>query len=264
MKRESLMSKKISAAEQFAKNAEQYRDEAVFAKGKDLDWMREEVQLPRIQTLLDIGSGAGHTAIAFSDLAEQCIGIDVTPQMVDVANQFSVGQGISNVQFQVGDVENLPFADKSFCVVTCRLAAHHFPDVEQAMREISRVLKPGGVFLLVDHYAPEEKALNEFINLIDQTRDPSHVREYSLTEWHAFFTKNELSYEEIKKWDLTLPFDNWVSRSNTTEGRKNQLQQYFQTASPVAKDTFHIRYKEDGSVESFCLKSILVRGRKKQ
>jgi ubiquinone/menaquinone biosynthesis C-methylase UbiE len=64
-------------------------------------------------------------------------------------------------------------------VITCRLAAHHFSHIAKAMQEITRVLKPNGVFLLVDHYAPEDKSLDDFINQVDQTRDPSHLKEYT-------------------------------------------------------------------------------------
>ncbi|MCH5585159.1 class I SAM-dependent methyltransferase [Shimazuella sp. AN120528] len=253
-----------SASEQFAKNPEQYRDNKIFAAGKDLEKMKHAVKIPRIQTLLDIGAAAGHTAIAFADIAEQCVGIDVTPEMVKVANQFAKDKGVENVHFQVGDVESLPFEDETFCVVTCRFAAHHFPQIEKAMKEISRVLKPGGVFLLVDHYAPDNQELDRFINEINQTRDPSQVREYSLSEWKELIQKNELTYEEIAKWDLPLQYDNWVSRSSTPEAAKEKLQHLFQSASPLAKDTFSITYKMDGSIDTFCLKSILVRGAKKQ
>jgi ubiquinone/menaquinone biosynthesis C-methylase UbiE len=253
-----------SSSEQFAKNPEQYRDDKVFSAGKDLEEMKQSVGLPRVQTLLDIGTGAGHTAIAFASIAETCIGIDVTPEMVTVATQFAEEKELNNVTFQIGDVASLPFADESFCVVTCRLAAHHFPHINTAMQEISRVLKRGGVFLLVDHYAPADAELDHFVNTIDQTRDPSHVREYSLGEWKQLFQQNGLSYVEISKWDIPLHYDTWVARSATPEAAQQKLQHLFQSASSSAKDTFQITFKPDGSVDSFCLKSILVRGVKKQ
>ena len=253
-----------SSSEQFAKNPEQYRDDKVFAEGKDLEEMKQAVGLPKVQTLLDIGSGAGHTAIAFAGIAEKCIGIDVTPEMVTVAKQLAEKKGIKKVTFQEGDVESLPFADESFCVLTCRLAAHHFPHIEKAMQEISRVLKPGGVFLLVDHYAPDDADLDHFVNEVDQTRDASHVREYTLNEWKESFQQNGLSYEEISKWDILLQYDTWVARSATPEAAQQKLQHVFQSASPAAKETFQIMYKHDGSVDTFCLKSVLVRGVKRK
>lgn len=82
-----------------------------------------------------------------------------------------------NVRFQQGTAESLPFPDDSFDIITCRYAAHHFSDVRKAVREVARVLKQDGRFLLVDHYAPEDPVLDEFVNHLNRLRDPSHVRE---------------------------------------------------------------------------------------
>ncbi len=59
--------------------------------------------------LLDIGAGAGHTALAFSPYVQECIGIDATKEMVEVASSFAQEKGAENVRFQQGTAESLPF-----------------------------------------------------------------------------------------------------------------------------------------------------------
>src|SRR4051794_11522391 len=96
IKGENMMDASRSSAEQFAQNAEKYRDEPLFAEGDDLRLMVESISLPRVKTVLDIGTGAGHTALAFSKIAEQQVyGIDVTPQMIQVAKQLAKDKSIS-------------------------------------------------------------------------------------------------------------------------------------------------------------------------
>lgn len=133
----------------FSKNAVMYRDEKVFAEGKDLGVMIKTAECRADQRVLDIGAGAGHTALAFSPYVQECIGIDATKEMVEVASTFAQEKGAGNVRFQQGTAESLPFPDDSFDLITCRYAAHHFSDVRKAVSEVARVLKKDGRFLFV-------------------------------------------------------------------------------------------------------------------
>lgn len=254
---------KGTVRKQFSNNAEDYRDSPVFADGEDLRIMVESVAMTGTERVLDIGTAAGHTALAFSPFVEQVIGVDLTETMVRVATEFARDKGVSNIEYRVGDAENLSYPDTSFDLVTCRFAAHHFPNVKQAIQEISRVLKPGGRFLLVDHYAPEDSELDTFINHLDQTRDPSHVREHRLSEYNTWFTETGMSYQEIKRWDLPIQFEDWVQRARTPKEARLQLIEMLQTASEGCKEIFRIEIDGSGKPISFCLKCALVHGVKK-
>lgn len=93
--------------------------------------------------MLDVATGAGHAALALAPSVYECIGLDLTPEMVQAAEELAAERGVKNVYFLQGDVKELPFARATFDVVTCRYAAHHFANIEAAMKEISRVMKPG-------------------------------------------------------------------------------------------------------------------------
>ena len=94
-------------------------------------------------------------------------------------------RGVANATFVAGDVATLPFADGSFDLVTCRLAAHHFADLGPAVREVQRVLRSGGSLLVVDILGHDDAELAEFITTVERRRDPSHVRAYRAVEWKA-------------------------------------------------------------------------------
>ncbi|WP_284690828.1 MULTISPECIES: class I SAM-dependent methyltransferase [Bacillus] len=247
----------------FSKNAEMYRDEKVFAEGEDLGLMIKTAECRAEHRVLDIGAGAGHTALAFSPYVQECIGVDATKEMVEVASSFAQEKGVENVRFQQGTAESLPFPDDSFDIITCRYAAHHFSDVRKAVSEVARVLKQDGRFLLVDHYAPEDPILDEFVNHLNRLRDPSHVRESSLSEWQSMFSANQLAYQDIQKWNLPIQYDSWIKRGGTPADREKQIITHLNHASDEARDTFCITLNQNGQPISFCLKAILIQGIKR-
>lgn len=246
--------------QQFAGNAAKYRDDPLFAMGDDLRYMVQSVSMRGTEQLLDIGSGAGHVALAFAPFVDACLGIDVTEPMIRTASEYAMNRGIANVRFQMGDAANLALADASFDIVTSRFSAHHLPDPDTAIQEITRVLKPGGTFVLVDHYAPEDTELDNFVNQLNRLRDPSHVRESSLSEWQALFKKHGLAYRQVQTWDLRLQFQSWIDRAGTPVHIRPQIEEYLRTASPQCKDTFQIMVNGEGSPESFCLTAVLLQG----
>lgn len=257
------MKEKESVRRQFSRNAKDYRDEPLFAEGFELAQMVRSVAVNGTERVLDVGSGAGHTALAFAPYVSECIGCDLTMEMVEVATTYAREQGAQNVVFQIGDAEDLPFPDASFDLVTCRFAAHHFPNTPRALHEISRVLKSGGVFLLVDHYAPEDPQLDAFINTLDSMRDPSHVREHRLTEYQSWFAAAGMSYHEKLRWNLTLDFEKWVQRARTPDDIKEKLMACLRNADFNCKETFCIQCDPLGVPTSFCLKCVLLQGLKK-
>lgn len=248
--------------QQFARNAAKYRDDPLFAMGEDLRHMVRSISMRGTEQLLDIGSGAGHAALAFAPFVDACLGLDVTEQMVRTASEYAISRGAANVRFQTGDAANLALADASFDIVTSRFSAHHWPDLDAAIKEIARVLKPGGTFVLVDHYAPEDAELDTFVNHLNRLRDPSHVRESSLSEWQALLTRHGLAYRQVMAWDLPLQYASWLDRAATPAHVRPQIEEHLQTASPLCHDTFRITINERGTPQSFCLKAVLLHGTK--
>jgi ubiquinone/menaquinone biosynthesis C-methylase UbiE len=123
-----------------------------------------------------MATGGGHTALALAPIARHVTACDVTEPMLRAARGFLRERGAARAGFVAGDVQALPFRDGAFDVVTCRIAAHHFADVASAVREVRRVLRPGGSFLLQDILGHDDAAAAAFITEVERRRDPSHVR----------------------------------------------------------------------------------------
>jgi len=208
--------------------------------------------------VLDMATGGGHTALAFAPIARRVIACDVTEPMLRAARGLLRERGAASATFVAGDVEALPFGDGAFDLVTCRIAAHHFADVAAAVREVRRVLRPGGSFLLQDILGHDDGEAAAFITEVERRRDPSHVRAYRAVEWKAFLRAAGLTMMDSTVVAKGRPWDEWTTRTRMTPEARRDLEAFVLAAPERCRATFDFRVG-DGRVESFTDRMLLVR-----
>jgi SAM-dependent methyltransferase len=233
------------ARRQFGAVATAYATSAVHAAGPDLRLLVETANLSGGESVLDLGCGAGHTALALAPNAAQIIALDVTPEMLEVAQQLAGARGITNISFRRGDATVLPFAAESFDLVTSRYSAHHYSDPAKAIDEVARVLRRGGRFILVDTVAPEDPALDTFYNAAELLRDGSHVRNCRISEWERLMREAGLTSQVLLRSKLELDGRNWVERSQTPPAMVTAIRSLFDVANKHAREAFALRYGEN-------------------
>jgi SAM-dependent methyltransferase len=181
--------------------AEAYRESREHREGWDLDLLVEWSAGAR--TALDVATGGGHVARRLRESGLEVVSSDPAPGMrPDV----------------ICPAEDLPFADASFDVVACRLAAHHFADVEAATAEMARVAKDR--VLIVDNLRISEE--DEEANRL---RDPSHVRNYSAEEWRELFVGAGLELEDERQGERRIELEPWLERTGTTEADAERIRE---------------------------------------
>ncbi len=253
------MEKETAIKLQFNRAAEAYSTSAIFAKGQDLTLMVETAKPTAEMRVLDVGCAAGHTAFAFAPYVREVIGVDLSEGTLKEATKQARDKNFNHVNFQLASANNLPFADNDFDIVTCRYVAHHFPDLGPALGEIFRVLKPGGVFLLVDIISPEDSALADWINQIEILRDPSHSRDWMLSEWQGAGARVGMPLTVISRWDLPIDFVDWTARQQTPQEAIVEIENLLDSASPAAQSAFSIVGPPQ---RGFHLWSVLLKGNK--
>jgi len=231
----------VLARQQFGAVAAAYVTSTVHASGPDLDALIRAASPTGTEQVLDVGCGAGHTALALAPRVRGVTAIDVTPEMLGVAAELAKTRGVANVSFRHADATALPFDASSFDLATSRYSAHHFADPAAALTELARVLRPGGRFLLVDTVAPEDAALDTFFNAVELLRDPSHVRNCRISEWGRLFRQASLEPRVLFRYPLDLDGETWVARMQTPPARVAALRELFATASTAARSAFAIR-----------------------
>lgn len=244
---------------QFDRAAAAYGTSPIFAQGHDLALMVETTAPTAAMTVLDVGCAAGHTALAFAPHVREVIGIDLSAAMLAEAERLSAARGITNIRWEEESAASLPYPDNAFDIVTCRLVAHHFPSLAPSLKEMARVLKPGGQLLIVDIISPEAPALAHFINRFEVLRDPSHGRDWTLSEWDATGKAIGVPFDVIARWDMPQEFVTWTARQQTPPDAVAKLEQLMDNASIEARDAFAIVTTPP---RSFHLWAAMLRGTK--
>jgi len=254
-------SQKAQVQAQFGPSAQDYVTSAGHAAGADLErlvaWGRRRAA-PRV---LDVATGGGPTALAFAAFTPTVIATDLTLPMLEAARGFIRGKGLANVHFLESDVEALPFPDASFGVVTCRTAAHHFPAILAAVKEVARVLEPRGSFLIQDILGHEDREMAAFILEVEKRRDPSHVRSLPQREWVAFLKAAGLTVIDEGMLSKVRNWEEWTGRMRMSAQAKADLERVVLDAPARCREGFGFKV-EQGRIESFTDRMILLRADK--
>jgi ubiquinone/menaquinone biosynthesis C-methylase UbiE len=169
--------------------AQLYRESEAHRVGEDLDLIVEWSE--GAKAALDVATGGGHVARRLREAGINVVTTDPAPGMQpDVLCR----------------AEDVPFADGSFDVVACRVAAHHFEDVGKAMAELARVSRDQ--VIVVDNAFLDDSAEEA-----DRVRDPSHVRNYTEEEWRRLFAEAGLRVEELRHLDKPIEVEPWLERA---------------------------------------------------
>ena len=191
--------------EVFGRRASFYATSAVHTEGSVLGRLAEMAGPGAGDTVLDVGTGAGHTAFAVAPFVSRVVATDVTPEMLLEVRRLRRGYGLDNVQLGLADAHHLPFTDEAFDLVTCRRAAHHFLRIGCSLAELARVLRPGGRLVIDDRSVPDDDLVDATMNRLDELHDGSHVREYRPGEWVAMLEAAGLQIQEVEPYVRHLP-----------------------------------------------------------
>lgn len=248
---------KEKVQDQFSRNAEKYVSSSTHAKADDLSLLVEWLHPQADWHVLDIATGGGHVSKALSPRVEHIFATDLTKEMLAAARKHLEGEGCRNIWFMVADAENLPFLEGSFDAVTCRIAAHHFPDPERFVREAARVLKPGGKFLLIDNVVPEALHLDSFINTLEFLRDESHVRCCSQVQWTDWMKEAGLDVLNQRIRKKTFEFPTWVRRTARSEEQVKRVESHILRADKAVQEYCGLVMK-DGGISSITIDEWMV------
>jgi SAM-dependent methyltransferase len=190
----------MKCRDMWSDRAEAYRASEAHRQGRDLELFAEWAEG---STALDVATGGGHVARRLREAGLEVVTCDPAPGMrADV----------------ICRAEDLPFADGSFDVVACRVAAHHFADPAPALREMGRVSR--NLVLVADNLY-----LGEAGEEADRLRDPTHVRNYSEDEWRELFAQAGLTVEAFEREDKRIELEPWLARAGCEGAEAERVQE---------------------------------------
>ncbi|MFG1449306.1 MAG: methyltransferase domain-containing protein [Thermoplasmataceae archaeon] len=219
-----------SFEEYFSKHASEYAKSKSHKSGEDLKSLLTIVNPESSWKALDMATGTGFTAMAIAPFVSEVIGLDATEEMLSNAVMLSEKSGLRNVKFIKGRVEHSGLEGGSFDLVTCRRAAHHFPDKTAFVVESKRVLKDGGLFALIDMVRPE-KDKDNVRNRLEILRDSSHVDAPTVKFWSDLLSKNGFREVETISTKERIAFPDFLSPVNVDSEEGKACLDYLKSIS---------------------------------
>ena len=174
----------------------------VISFGIDVKWRKKVVEIvanSQSKVILDIATGTGDMAINLAETnAEKIVGLDISEGMLNVGKQKVLKKGLQNrIEMVVGDSENLPFENNSFDAITVGFGIRNFETLEKGLSEIHRVLKPNGVFVILETSVPTKTPFKQGYNLYSR-----HI----LPVIGKLFSKDRSAYKYLSDSASVFPY----------------------------------------------------------
>lgn len=197
-------------------------DGETYADAEGLAWMLKDLPVSPDAEALDIATGTGEFARALAPHVAKVIGLDATDAMLEQGKHFIEQAGIENITFRKGIVQELPFEDETFDIVSSRYAFHHFADPKPVISEMARVCKTGGHVIIVDIVVPDATTAAEY-QYYEWLCDPSHTRCLESQEFQSYFRLFGLEVVSARTRVLAEELSEWLDFSLTEQERREQI-----------------------------------------
>lgn len=174
----------------------------IISFGIDVKWRKKVIRLvedTNPKSVLDIATGTGDLAISLVNSgASEIIGLDISEGMLAVGRKKIAERNLSEkIKMVKADSEALPFEDNSFDAVTVAFGVRNFENLEKGLSEIFRVLRPGGIFVILETSVPTKFPYKQGYNLYSKNLLPLIGK---------LFSKDKVAYSYLSESAAAFPF----------------------------------------------------------
>ncbi|RZW52789.1 MAG: bifunctional demethylmenaquinone methyltransferase/2-methoxy-6-polyprenyl-1,4-benzoquinol methylase UbiE [Flavobacteriaceae bacterium] len=218
--KDSDLSKKEQVAKMFDTISNEYDGlNRVISFGIDIKWRKKVVQkvaATHPSTILDIATGTGDLAIALLETqARKIVGLDISEGMLEVGRKKIAKRKLDDrIEMVIGDSENLPFDDSSFDAITVAFGIRNFENLEKGLSEILRVLKPSGIFVILETSVPTKTPFKQGYKLYTKKVLPLIGR---------LFSRDKVAYSYLCESASVFPYGEALNNILTKIGFINAV-----------------------------------------
>lgn len=199
----SDLGKKEQVTKMFDTISVEYDDlNRVISFGTDVKWRKKVVEIvnrTNPETILDIATGTGDLAIHLAKTsATKIIGLDLSKGMLEIGNKKIRKKGLQDkIEMILGDSENMPFDDNTFDAITVAFGVRNFETLDKGLEEILRVLKPNGIFVILETSVPRKTPFKQGYKLYTS---------YILPLIGKIFSKDKNAYTYLSQSASAFPY----------------------------------------------------------
>ncbi len=201
--KDSELGKKEQVAQMFDTISGNYDGlNRVISFGIDVKWRKKVLQLvsdKNPKTVLDIATGTGDLAILMTNTtAEKIIGLDISAGMLEVGRNKIKSKNLSDkIEMILADSENMPFEDNTFDAITVAFGVRNFENLEKGLAEILRVLKPNGIFVILETSVPDKTPFKQGYTFYSKNILPFIGK---------LFSKDDSAYQYLSESASVFPY----------------------------------------------------------
>ncbi|MBC5836850.1 bifunctional demethylmenaquinone methyltransferase/2-methoxy-6-polyprenyl-1,4-benzoquinol methylase UbiE [Flavobacterium muglaense] len=201
--KDSDLGKKEQVAQMFDTISGNYDNlNRVISFGIDVKWRKKVLAIvnqSQPEVILDIATGTGDLAILMAQTkANKIIGLDISAGMLEVGVKKIADKKLSNrIEMVLGDSENMPFDDNYFDAITVAFGVRNFETLEKGLSEILRVLKPNGVFVILETSVPDKTPYKQGYNFYSKNILPLIGK---------LFSKDDVAYGYLSESAASFPY----------------------------------------------------------
>lgn len=254
------MDRKTLIKNQFNRQALPFSKWSITKNKEYMERYAEFLDLSADEKLLDVACGSGEFVFFCAPQIHSAHGVDLSDKQIEMARERALREKSGNVTFHCQDVERIPLESRSYSLVLCKSAFHHFDRAGKVFGEMARLTRDSGKISIQDIVAYEDPEVNAFFETLEKTIDPSHNRALNQQEITTLF--DEWKLERIREMVVEIELNvrdylNHAIQSPENQVRIGELLEQGQKAGTLAP-FFH----SQGKALSFKRKVFLILGRK--
>ena len=212
--------------------------------------------------VLDVGAGTGLFSRALAPHVQTVVALDLTLAMLEQGRRDANRYGISNIQFELGSAEQLPFKPCSFDLVVSRWLFHHLVAPRDVLREMRRVCRSTGRVVVVDLVAPDNRQEADDYNQLERWRDPSHTKALSALELTELFVLCGLDVEKTITFEVESDVDGWFDFARTPLAMRLRIKAALEAELVDGPATgLQPRYRNNQLTYTHCCKVVISKPR---
>jgi ubiquinone/menaquinone biosynthesis C-methylase UbiE len=208
---------------QFDKQAQNFSNWSVT---KNIEYQKAYFAFCEISTkdtLLDFACGTGEYAIFAAPRVKYVYGVDISKGMIEIAQKQAAKENINNISFLCHPVENTPFEDRSFSLVICRSAFHHFQDYDGIFDEMIRCCHRGGRISVQDIVACSDERIDSFFEEFERAVDVSHHKTLNKEFIKSLYYQRNIRIKNTFEIEIELHLQEYLGHAQQSEESKRKI-----------------------------------------